>query len=235
MKHALATVLAAALLACGRDPAEREYFAALEGEKTGADAAALIPHLDRAISLAPERAVYWEKRADYRTSQLEYGSAKADLDHAIALADRPWLRFRRGLVLCRSGACTEALADLDAAIAAQPENAQFYRGRALVRVRAGLAEQALEDAERLVKRAPQAADSYHVRGTALARLGRHRAAIADFDEAARRRPELSYPVAARAESYESLGDAVHGAADRRAAQLLARAHAACGDCNDPLP
>src|SRR4029453_9961960 len=103
--RAVLLVACALTAACGRDAADREYFVVLAMEKTeSAPIATRIPP-----------------------------GAESDLDRAIVLADRPYLRFVRGLIRCRAGRCAESLADLDQAIAAQPENAQLYRGRALAR------------------------------------------------------------------------------------------------------
>lgn len=55
--------------------------------------------------------------------------AAADLDTAIQLADRAYLRFLRDLVACQRGEYGKSLADFDQAIAEQPGNSQFYLGR----------------------------------------------------------------------------------------------------------
>lgn len=224
--------------ACGRDAAEDAYFAALAREKTGAPASELLPLISRAIALAPERASYWEKRGGYRAALGQLAVSESDFDRAIALADRPYLRYSRGLVRCRAGRCADAIADLDLAIAAQPENAQFYRARALARAQAGDASGALVDAEWLVARTPQDAEAFYARGVALAALGRHGEALLDYDEVLRRRPELVYPYVARAASYAALGRADEATSDRALAQAKAaerlRPDEGCGFCFDPL-
>ena len=226
----IALVLAAA---CGRDAADREYFAVLEAEKTETTPIAeRIPHLDRAIAIAPDRAIYWEKRGEYEAALRDLAAAEADLDHAIELGDRPYLRFVRGMIRCRSGRCAESLADFDLAIGEQPMNAQFYRGRALARVAAGQLAAGLADAQHLLELAPQNAESLYVRGAALAALGRFEDALADFDETLRRRPELVYPLFARATAHERMGNAGQAAEDRAAAR--ARSETGCGVCLDPL-
>lgn len=225
------------LAGCSRDAADREYFAALEGEKTGRPCEELLPHVERAIVLRPDRVGYYEKRSGYRSALGDLAGARADLDKVIGLADRPYLRFVRATVLCKLGRPSEALPDLDSAIAAQPTNDQFYRVRAIARVGAGMSDRALEDGEWMVGHVPQNAESFYARGVALAGLGRAREAVADFDEVMRRRPELVYPLAARAEVYERLGDATRAQADR--AELARRSQGeggcrGCGVCVDPL-
>lgn len=173
----------------------------------------------------------------YGSSPSSARTARWDLDTAIRLADRPYLRFFRATVLCKLGRHAEALLDLDRAIVAQPANGQFYRVRAIARVGAGMPDRALEDGEWMVAHTPQDAESFYARGMALAGLRRAREAVADFDEVLRRRPELIYPLAARAEVYELLGDAIRAQADR--AEFARRSQGeggcrGCGVCVDPL-
>lgn len=189
---------------------------------------------DHAIALSPGRAWYRETHAIYSIDLHRFAEAHADLDTAITLADRPYLRFLRGLVACEQGDCAGSLADFDLAIAGQPQNAQFYRGRGLARAVVGRHREALQDAERLLKLAPQQGETYYVRGTALSALGRDREAIADFDESLRRRPELIYPLHARAVAYDRLGDSARAAADREEARRREASESHCALCLDPF-
>jgi len=202
---------------CLRDEADRAYHAALEGEETGMTRPEQVARITRAIALAPDRAWYFELRAIYRIDLHEFPEALSDLDEAIALGDRPYLRFLRGLVLCQSRRCDSALGDFELAIGNQPENTQFYRGRGLARVEVHRFDEALADGEHLVHVAPQMAESYYVRGMALQGLGRDVEAVRDFSSAMRIRPELVYPLLARARSFETLGDEAHARADRATA------------------
>jgi len=219
---------------CSVDPADQEYLAALRGEETGMTRIEQIERIDRAIALSPRRASYRETHAIYSIDLHRFAQARADLDTAIALSDRPYLRFLRGLVCCQLGDFAGSLADFDLAIAGQPENDQFYRGRALARAAVGRHHEALADAELLVKLAPQRAESYYARGVALSALGRDRDAIPDFDESLRRRPELIYPLHARAVAYDRLDDLVRAAADRKEARRREEATPHCAVCLDPF-
>lgn len=232
MWRRLLAVVIACFAGCGIDDAERAYRAALRGHEDGSSYEERIALLDRAIALAPGRARYFESRAVLRVDTREFAAAVQDLDEAVGIADRPYLRFLRGLALCQNGDCTDALSDFDEAIAAQPENAQFYRGRALALVSLGQADAAAGNAERLVELAPQDGRSYYVRGVVRAVSGRHEEAVSDFEEALRRMPELVYPITARAESYEALGAPERASADRAAAARAARD--ACAYCLDPF-
>lgn len=218
----------------GHDPAEREYILAVRGEDEGMTRAVRLGHLDRAIALSPNRSYYWEARALHRIAERNFDRARSDLDRAIQLQDRPYLRFLRGLALCQGGKPAESLADFDAAIAGHPDNAQFYRGRALARAALGKNDDALQDAERLISLAPEMAEAYYARGIALSHLGRDEEAVLNFGQALQRRPELVYPLHARAASYERTGDAERAAADRAEAARKERDRGSCAPCLDPF-
>jgi tetratricopeptide (TPR) repeat protein len=226
--------LVALTTSCSPDLAEREYMAALRGENEGMSRSEQIAHIDRAIELQPKRAAYWETRAIYRIDQRAFEAAKADLDQAVKLQERPYLRFLRGLVLCQRGRPGDALADFDTAISQRPENPQFYRGRALALAAVGRAQEALQDAERLIRKAPQWGESHYARGIALTRLGRDEEAIQAFSEAMRRRPELVYPLRARADAYQRMGDSIRAAADRAEAEKREKDRLSCAPCSDPF-
>jgi tetratricopeptide (TPR) repeat protein len=218
---------------CGHDRADREYLTALDGEEKGMTREEQIAHIDRAIRLAPGRAYYYDTRAGYWIDLKQFDRARQDLDRSIALLPRPYTYFMRGLATCQAGEVAESLADFDTAIAQQPENAQFYRGRALARAETGNLAGALEDAERLIGALPQQAESYHARGVALASLGRDAEAIADFDRAAGIRPDLVYVIEARARSRERLGDSARAEADRELAARLRVDKEGWAACLDP--
>jgi len=222
------------ILACAVDPAERLYYDALRGEETGMGREAQVELLSRAISMAPRRSWYWETRATYLIDLKLYDRASSDLDTAIRLNDRPYLRFMRGLVTCERGYPAASVDDFNAAIAAQPKNTQFYRGRSLALSALGRYREALVDAEHLVAVVPQQAESWYARGVARSGLGDDRGALSDFGEAIRRRPELVFPVAARARSHERLGESREAAMDRELAGKLERDRAGCALCLDPF-
>jgi tetratricopeptide (TPR) repeat protein len=103
------------IFACGSDEAHREYLAALRGDEDGSTYEERVAHLDRAIDLEPDRPAYYEARALMRIDRRDFDTASDDLDAAIALGDRPYLRFLRGLVRCQLGDCGAALPDFDQA------------------------------------------------------------------------------------------------------------------------
>jgi tetratricopeptide (TPR) repeat protein len=196
---------------------------------------AQIAHLDRAIELAPTRAYYYETRAIYHIDLRQFDRARAISIATSSWWTGPYARYLRGLVLCQSGDPRAALADFDAAIAGQPANTQFYRGRSLARAATGDVTGAMADAEHLVATVPQQGESYYARGVARALAGNDRGAIEDFDRAAAY-PARSWCTWSRhaPEPYESAGDAAGAARDRDAVAKLRSEHASCGFCSDPF-
>jgi tetratricopeptide (TPR) repeat protein len=219
--------------ACSEDAAQREYMAALRGEETGMSRREQLALIESAIAMQPRRASYRETHAIYSIDVHDFARAAADLDTAIQLADRPYLRYLRGLVSCQRGEIAASLPDFDRAIAGQPENAQFYRGRSLARSAMGRYREALGDADRLRTMVPQQGETYYARGVALAGLGRMRESIEAYDEAIRIRPDLVYPLHARADAREALGDTLLARADREQAAAKERDNA-CALCLDPF-
>ena len=219
---------------CGRDLADREYFAALDGEEKGMTREEQIAHMDRAIRLAPERGFYYDTRGGYYIDSRQFERALSDLDQSIELAPRPYAYYMRGLASCQAGEVARALADFDTAIAQQPENGQFYRGRSLARAATGDAVGALQDALSLVAALPQQGESYYARGVARVLWGHDAEAVADFDRALSIRPELVYVIEARAKAHERLGDMAQVRADREAAEQLRVKQSGCAPCLDPF-
>jgi len=218
----------------GHDRADREYFAALRGEEEGMTREQQISHLDQAILLAPRRASLYETRAGYWVDLRRFDRALPDFDRGIELLDRPYARFRRGLALCQDGQIERSLGDFDTAIAGQPSNFQFYRGRSLARAAIGDGQGALADAQRLVAGLPQQAESYHARGVALEQLGREREALEDFDRAAAMRPELVYVVEAQSRALDRIGDHEGARLSQDAAARLRLEQSGCAACLDPF-
>lgn len=224
LRSACLLALPLLVLSCAEDAADHEYFAALRGEETGMTRTEQLAHVDRAIALEPGRAWYRETHAIYAIDLKRFEVAAADLDTAVQLADRAYLRFLRGLVACQRGEYEKSLPDFDLAIAEQPGNSQFYRGRSLARGLLGRYRDAMVDAKRLLALAPQQGETHYVLGMALVGMGRDQAAVRSFDESLRRRPELIYPLRARAAAYARLGDTLRSSADREEAERKEREH-----------
>jgi tetratricopeptide (TPR) repeat protein len=105
-------------------------------------------------------------------------------DRVAALVARADARSRT------SGGMTEALADLDRAIALDGKHAPAYRLRGeLTREAGGNPARAEEDLTTAIKLNPQDAEAYELRGVIY--TGQHRVerAIADYDQAIKLRPD----------------------------------------------
>src|SRR5262245_3889485 len=217
-------VMSLALLSIGCAPsdpnaaaARREYFTALEGQEKWMPLEEQLEHMNRAVQLDPQNPSYLQSRAGYYITLRKLPEAESDLDRAIALDDQPYLRYQRGAVRCERGNFTAALADFDLAIAAQPQNTQFYVDRSIALSAAERSKDALADADHVISTQPNSADGYYARGVARTTTGQSRAAIDDLSLVISRRPELAYPLLARARAYEQLGEWVLANTDRHAA------------------
>jgi tetratricopeptide (TPR) repeat protein len=186
MSRRVRRLLAAALLACAAgackdDPARREYFQALELEDTGQPLEDQLRHLDRAVHLAPTNAHYREKRGARLFSLGRVQDALADYDRAVALEDRPYLRFERADALCALAEYEAASADLDHAIAAHVGNVQFSSRRALVRLALGRVADARADVDRAFATTRPGIEDRYARAAVLVMEGELEAALLDLD------------------------------------------------------
>jgi tetratricopeptide (TPR) repeat protein len=174
-----------ACLASGCDSAgneaRREYFKALELSKTGQPLEEQLAHVDRAVRLVPTSAEYLEKRANLLFAVDRLAEARVDYDRAVELADRPYLRFERANLLCALGDDYTAHTDLDHAIAAQPENIQFYPRRALVRLALGRVAEARADVDHAIASSRAGSSERYARAAVLLMEGRPAEALADLD------------------------------------------------------
>ncbi|MCU0671132.1 MAG: tetratricopeptide repeat protein [Myxococcota bacterium] len=186
MSRRVRRLLAAALLACAAgackdDPARREYFQALELEDTGQPLEDQLRHLDRAVHLAPTNAHYREKRGARLFSLGRVQDALADYDRAVALEDRPYLRFERADALCALAEYEAASADLDHAIAAHVGNVQFSSRRALVRLALGRVADARADVDRAFATTRPGIEDRYARAAVLVMEGELEAALLEAE------------------------------------------------------
>jgi tetratricopeptide (TPR) repeat protein len=163
------------------DQARREYFKALELGKIGHPLEEQLVHVDRAVRLAPTSATYLEMRANLLFGLNRLAEGRADYDRAVELADRPYLRFERADVLCALGEDDAALADLDRAIAEQPENLHFYPRRALARLAQGRVGEARADVDHAMASTRGGSSERYARAAVLLMEGKPAEALADLD------------------------------------------------------
>lgn len=135
-------------------------------------------------------------------------SSKRFEGHALAiiLNDRGLLRFR-------SGDAQSALADYDAAIAADPGLGTAFYNRGLALTELGHLEQAVDSFGEAGKRVPDRAVIWHSRGVAKIMAGDFAAALPDFDRAVTLDPKMALAWGYRGVSRVRLGQIKNGIAD----------------------
>ena len=174
--------------------------------------------MDRAAKLAPDNIEYLQRRAGYLAEFGRLREARADLDHSIVLHDRPYLRYERAAVLYAMGESQLASVDLDGAIAAQPENTQFYPCRAVVRAALGRFEEAAADAQVAITRMPANMEGTYASAMVMLAAGHAKAASAELDLLARWSPYLWYLQLARQRAHEVLEQRDRAEEDRKAVE-----------------
>lgn len=226
-------VLVAPLVAClmtGCDPkgdeARRESFKALELSHTGQPLEEQLEHVNRAVELAPNASTYIEQRANLFFGLQRYAESRADYDRAVQLADRPYLRFERADALCALGEVDAALADLDRAIAAQPENTQFYPRRALARLAAGKIAQSREDIDHAIAAASSEARGSYALAAVLLMEGEPAQAIVQLDQVTANSDysHTGLPRTLRMLAYTAAGDRERAAQEFDRQTLAAAVH-----------
>jgi tetratricopeptide (TPR) repeat protein len=222
----VAACLAASCDSAG-DEARREYFKALDLSKTGQPLEEQLAHVDRAVRLVPTSATYLGKRANLLFAVNRLAEARVDYDRAVELADRPYLRFERADLLCALGEYDAALADLDRAIGAQPENTQFYPRRALARLAMGRVAEARADVDRAMASFRAGASERYARSAVLLMEGKFAEALADLDVAVAHASDPSHgalPRTLRLLAHTALDQREHAAAQFDRQTLKAAAY-----------
>jgi len=190
-EHAAAAYSTAMLLVRHHDHARRDPEAALPWINQAIAISTLLPDPElRAFKLGFDlngRALI-EMRLGRTEQALEL------VERAIALADeglppgrhpihRLVLRANRAQLKIALGRPEEALADLDAAIAADPGYPDYYIDRGNLLHRLGRLEEARADYETAMRVGPPFPEAYYNRAEILFALGDHDGALADLDYA----------------------------------------------------
>ncbi len=147
--------------------------------------------LERALRLRPSDAFLLDWRAIGRHLVGDAEGALADLRREGAGASTLCLRGTLHLV---RGSLSEALADFQGAVEAEPRRADAFAGRAAAQARLNRAQEAEEDYGRAIALEPQEAAFHEGRGLLRLRLGRKPEAALDLERAIElspgRRPAL---------------------------------------------
>jgi len=119
-----------------------------------------------------------------------------------------------------------AIADLNQAIAINPQYAEAYYNRGLVKRNLGDNQGAIADYNQAIAINPQDADTFNNRGNAKSDLGDKQGAIADYNQAIAINPQYAEAYRGRGIAYEDTGDLGLACRDWRTAASLGKADAA---------
>ncbi|WP_106403432.1 tetratricopeptide repeat protein [Actinocorallia populi] len=181
----------AMLLTRHHDPGRRDLEAALGLVNIGIALCGLLPDREnRAVKLGFDL----NGKALIQARRGLPGEALALVEEAIELADRDLpegaqpvhrmvLRANRAQLLAARGRHAAALADLDAAIGADPGYPDYYIDRGNLLVRLGREEDALADYETAMRVGPPFPEAYYNRAEVRFTRGDHEGALADLDYA----------------------------------------------------
>ncbi|MCP4561604.1 MAG: tetratricopeptide repeat protein [Bosea sp.] len=126
----------------------------------------------------------------------------------------------RGLLFYRNGDAERAVADYDAALAADPGLGTAWYNRGLARTKLSQLDRAIEDFGQAGKLVPDRAVIWHSRGVARFMMSAFAPAIEDFDRAIGLDPRMALAWGYRGAARLQLGDLKTGAADLSQAMRL---------------
>ena len=180
--------------------------------------------------------------SDKLFQEKRWGAAIPKLDEMVALlADnkaKAAVLNNRGNAKSRIGDHAGAIADLDWAIAINPQDADAYCNRGNVKNKMGDYTGAITDIDRAIAINPKTAKAYSNRGITKDKLGDLKGAIADFDRAIAIDPEYADAYGNRGNAKDKLGDYKGAIADHDRAiaidPLYANAYNSRGNAKDKL-
>ncbi len=234
-----APLLAALVIRPDAMPALRQTYAATLGRLGRyADEAAAAESLPADGPLAPEGAYL---RAEAAFGLGDTAGALAQLARSLDGTQGDPVRSAPALLLRARihhtlGQPAAELADLDALVAAEPDNADYLRLRAHARINAAKGKDegrtaeactaAIADLRRVRSLNPFDRDAVQTLGSLLRQTGRTAEARALYDEALDEQPRFAEALEARADLRQALGDSAGAEADRIVAQQVRKAPAA---------
>lgn len=231
-EHAAAAYSTAMLLVRHHDPARRDPEAALPWINQAIAISTLLPDPElRAFKLGFD--LNGRALIEMRLGRVE--QALELVERAIALADeglppdrhpihRLVLRANRAQLRSMLGHPEEALADLDAAIAADPGYPDYYIDRGNLLHRLGRLDEALADYETAMRVGPPFPEAYYNRAEIRYATGDHDGALADLDYALELDPGFVDAYVNRAGLLAARGDYARARADAERGLALAPAN-----------
>ena len=145
---------------------------------------AVVTDYDEAIRIIPDDPQLYTNRAFANRELGRYADAIADFDASLKFS--PDI-----IVLCEREDVRRlaTIADCDAAIRGQTNDANAYSRRGCVRLEIRKYESAVVDFDEAIRLEPASVEAFKHRGIAKLKLGQYEQAIADFDEAIRLNPD----------------------------------------------
>ena len=143
-----------------------------------------LADLDRAVSVAPDRANVWSLRGQVRAAVGQRAGAHADFSKAIVLDpadDQPWLL--RGEMAMDQKQFDAALADFDRGVALSPTSAVALHMRGDCLVAKGEIDRGLLDLSRALELDPRRTKTWTRRGRTFLERGELERARADLEQA----------------------------------------------------
>ena len=139
---------------------------------------------DKAVELAPNKALNWSIRGAVLGELGYYNEALASLDKAVELAPNEALNWGiRGTVLGNFGRHNEALASFEKTIELDSDNALTWYSRGLALDNLGFHNEALVSFDKAIELEPDYAMAWRNRGVALGKLKQYNEALVSFDKA----------------------------------------------------
>jgi len=176
---------------------------------------------ERALTVSPGFRLAVRGKTDVLRERDGDAKALAYATAALKADDDPVLAIKRAILLIRMGRASEGMAALEAAYAANADDAEVVGAYSDAMVRQNLFDKALASADAAVKLEPESALQRRRRAAVLIVMNRPADALVDFDTALRLEPTAYQNLLNRAEAYRRLGRLDDAVADLDEADRMA--------------
>ena len=165
-----------------------------------------VAYFDRALTIEPNNARYYDLRAIGWARMGEYDRASADWDKATSLSPaNPDPHINRGLALLRRQQVTEAVRSFEIAVNKSPSSSKAHRHLAAAFEVEGNSERAFEHYDRAVAVAGNDPRAYADRGAAHLKRGNAEQALRDAEEAIAVAGDLAIAYVIQGDALAALG------------------------------
>jgi tetratricopeptide (TPR) repeat protein len=181
-----------------------------------------LADLDQAIRTQPDFTIALVRRAGLHAFRGELDQALADANRAVALNPKDvGPRLERAQILGMKHDFAGQIGELDAVLAAAPDNPDVMNSRCWARATHGTdLDLALADCNASLRLRPNDAHTLDSRGFVYLRMRRYTEAIRDYDAAISREPGLAPSFYGRGLAKRAIGDAAGSVSDISSAKAL---------------